>query len=123
MAKKDDLSVNINLGLELNKGEFQEAQSAIDKLKKAIDSANSMKLQIGGKPAPRRGFEEVLSKVVDPAQISGGKPSFKKIQVGLFKTIEDYGLNVAKVFSDDLNKGAALVALSPVSERFNAVFK
>jgi TP901 family phage tail tape measure protein len=123
LAKKDDLSVNINLGLELNKGEFQEAQSAIDKLKKAIDSANSMKLQIGGKPAPRRGFEEVLSKVVDPAQISGGKPSFKKIQVGLFKTIEDYGLNVAKVFSDDLNKGAALVALSPVSERFNAVVK
>jgi TP901 family phage tail tape measure protein len=123
LAKKDDLSVNINVGLDLNKGEFQEAQSAIDKLKKAIDSANSMKLQIGGKSAPRRGFEEVLSKVVDPAQISGGKPSFKKIQVGLFKTIEEYGLNIAKVFSDDLNKGSALVALSPVSERFNAVVK
>ena len=90
---KDDLSVKINVGFDVNKNELDQAKAAIAAIKAEIESANNLRLKVSpsggaaGNPVALQPLQAMLSKA-----ISGGqKPDFKKVTIGL---INHDGLNL-----------------------------
>ena len=128
---KDDLSVKINVGFDVNKNELEQTRAAIAAVKAEIESANNLRLKVSpsggasGNPLPLQPLEAMLKKAVS----GGGKSDFKKIQIGLFNKIDEsmgqYFGDMANVFVDDLNKsqsgkGVATKAFDLAIEEINS---
>ena len=114
---KDDLSVKINVGFDVNKNELDQAKQAIAAIKAEIESANNLRLKVSpsggasGNPVALQPLEAMLKKAVS----GGGKSDFKKIQLGLFEKIDESLVSTTKNYIDGLNKSSKDKAVSSKS--------
>ena len=114
---KDDLSVKINVGFDVNKNELDQAKQAIAAIRTEIEGANNLRLKISpsggasGNPVALQPLEAMLKKAVS----GGGKSDFKKIQLGLFEKIDESLVSTTKNYIDGLNKSSKDKAVSSKS--------
>ena len=123
---KDDLSVKINVGFDVNRNELDQAKLAIAAIRTEIENTNNLRLKISpsggasGNPVALQPLEAMLKKAVS----GGGKSDFKNIQLGLFERIDESLVSTAKSYIDGLNKSSKDKAVSskeflPAIEQIN----
>lgn len=114
MAKEDDLSVNINLGVELNKDDVANVKSELNNIKGAIEDINNSNLGPGLGSNTGSPFKDIQAAIEDvkkkykgqnslelknilPEILTGGfqkelGDAWKNIKIGKFKPISEKDL-------------------------------
>ena len=126
MAKDDDLSVNLNIGVEINQQDLKKTKEELSQIKQSIDDINNANISVGSGSGSGSGsvysdiqnaiegiktrtsgskrklnFNDVISEVISSGDAELGK-AWKKIEVGSFKAIDSYLKNATSNIIDSI---------------------
>lgn len=108
MANQDDLSVNINVGVELDKASFKEAKEELQfilELQKELGVEGVTKVRVGGYSTSQSPDRTVRNKAASQIEKMGGDWSgvdlAEKAEVELAKRFNEAAKELSKVFNVD----------------------